>query len=91
MSPFRNTIHLSISFLAELSECPTCACMPDLTKQGQLHRAKNWIQGMRIVMFQFLCLQANELFDFFYRLEISTGRDRTRTNGKLESLITPFD
>ncbi|CAF0735611.1 unnamed protein product [Adineta steineri] len=32
---------------AELTECPTCTCMPDLTTQGQLSRAKNWIQDWK--------------------------------------------
>jgi len=30
---------------SELSSCPTCACLPDLSTKGQLSRAKNWIQG----------------------------------------------
>lgn len=30
---------------SELSSCPTCACLPDLSTKGQLSRAKNWIQS----------------------------------------------
>ncbi|CAF1164188.1 unnamed protein product [Rotaria sordida] len=32
---------------AELLECPTCTCMPNLKTQGQLSRAKNWIQDWK--------------------------------------------
>ena len=35
-------------FSAELIECPMCQCMPELTTQGQISRARNWIQGSTV-------------------------------------------
>ncbi|CAF1164897.1 unnamed protein product [Adineta ricciae] len=32
---------------AELVECPMCQCMPELTTQGQMSRARNWIQDWK--------------------------------------------
>ncbi|UJR31718.1 hypothetical protein I4U23_019198 [Adineta vaga] len=45
---FKND-HLSTdkTIPAELTECPTCSCMPDLTTQGQISRAKNWIHDWK--------------------------------------------
>jgi hypothetical protein len=48
---------------AELLQCPTCACLPDLTTSGQLHRAKTWIQGKHTIdMFSIVSLQLILIF-----------------------------